>query len=407
MSAAGSNFAGATLNPPVMMNQTLSPTSTCGNLACNVFTLAQGPPAPTPIQVSTGGTFAPPTTGVSFFTRPGIFTMPVDYAYNFTVQHQFTPKISVSAAYVGNSMRHGPLGSSAGYDENPILFVPGDAAIQSTLRPFNGLYGPRYNYGLNEPVDCFCNDANSQYNAFQAMFTVRALAGLTLHGSYAYQSEQGNGFGPDPNYTFLYDRPLGYGNSNFLPRQQWVVASAWNIPFGRGRHFGANTNRFVDDVLGGWDLSTIFTYYSGIPFMPTIGNYPASAGQPYAGPNNVPNEGSGSPYAPNRDRYQWIVGGFGGPFVLPAANTFGNYPLNSLYGPQYVNVDASIMKAFSITEHMRFTLRMDAINAFNHTNLGLPVNDITSPVAGQIFNIAFSGNGTGMRRVQFSGRLSW
>ncbi len=162
---------------------------------------------------------------------------------------------------------------------------------------------------MDEGVDCYCNDANSQYNSFQGIFTVKALAGYTLQGNYTWQSEQGDGYGPASNYTFLYDRPLGYGNSNLVPHQQWVLANNLDIPFGKGRKFGANTNRFVDAILGGWNFSGIFTYYSGLPFMPNIGSYPAGAGQPYTGPNSVPNVGSGSPYAANPNRNEWIVPG--------------------------------------------------------------------------------------------------
>jgi hypothetical protein len=408
----GSTFGhNVTQNPPVLVNQQLNPQTVCSANFCDVFTLASGPPPQTLQQPNPDGTFAPAKTGVYIKTRPGIFTMPVAYAYNLTIQQQLTPKISVSGGYVGNSTRHSSLGTGNDYDENPELFIPGDAAIQSTLRPFNGLYGPRYDYGWNEGVDCYCNDANSQYNSFQGIFTVKALAGYTLQGNYTYQVEKGDGYGPASNYTFLYDRPLGYGNSNLVPHQQWVLANTFDVPFGRGRHYGGNTNRFVDFVFGGWQLSGIFTYYSGIPFMPNIGTYPANSGQPYTGPNAVPNVGSGSPYSSQHNRNQWIVpwtdNGATGPFLLPAPNTFGNYPVNSLYGPQFVNLDASLMKVFSFTERFKFTLRMDTTNTLNHANLSTPNNDITSPSAGQITNIAFNGNGYTMRRVQFSGTLAW
>ncbi|HEY7209978.1 MAG TPA: hypothetical protein VH477_06865, partial [Bryobacteraceae bacterium] len=62
----------------------------------------------------------------------------------------------------------------------------------------------------------------------------------------------------------------------------------------------------------------------------------------------------------------------------------------------------------SITERFKFTLRLDAINSLNHTNLDLPNNNVQSASAGQITNIAFNGNAGGsMRRVQYSGVLNW
>ena len=404
------------------MNQQLNSQNVASNNFGEVFTLANGPPAYNSSQfaVRPDGTIVPPgNSPVSIKTRPGIFTMPVAYAYNFTVQHQLSPKISVQGGYVGNSTRHSSLGTGNDYDENPPLFVPGvSASNQNAYRPFNGLYGPRYDYGWIFDVDCYCNDANSQYNSFQGIFTVKALAGYTLQGNYTYQVEKGDGYGPSSNYTFLYDRPLGYGNSNLVPHQQWTLANVLDVPFGKGRHWGSNANRLVDGIFGGWQVSGIFTYYSGLPFMPQCnGNGSAceySSGAPYTGPYNVPDVGTGSPYTAVQNRYTWIVTetpaqlmAGTGPFKAPAPNTFGNYPVNSLYGPQFVNLDGSLMKVFSFTERFKFQLRLDATNALNHTNLGGPSNTVTGGTAQQITNIAFNGNGYSMRRLQFSGTISW
>jgi hypothetical protein len=191
-----------------------------------------------------------------------------------------------------------------------------------------------------------------------------------------------------------------------------VWAANYDLPFGRGRKYGSNANRFVDAALGGWNLSGIFTWYSGRPITPSIDNYAVGETKPYTGPNNVPDLGSGSPYAADKNRDHWLAGASPdlktGPFLSPASNTFGNYPVNSkIFGPQYVNLDASIMKQFSITERIKFTLRLDAVNSLNHTNLDLPNADVTSSTVGQITNIAFNGNGATMRRLQYSGVINW
>src|ERR1700761_325603 len=134
----GSTFGhNVTQNPPVLVNQVLNSPSVSpnGNDFSTVFTLAQGPPTQPGIGpcsatvtvncLNSNGTIVPPQTGVYIKTRPGIFTMPVAYAYNFTVQQQLTPRISISGGYVGNSTRHSSLGTGNDYDENPPLFVPG------------------------------------------------------------------------------------------------------------------------------------------------------------------------------------------------------------------------------------------------------------------------------------------
>ncbi len=400
----GSTFGhNVTQNPPVLANQALTQQQVCGNSFCDIFNLSAGPPAPPTFKVSQDGTLPCPT-GIDCKTRPGIFTMPVIYAYNFTVQRQITSKIAATGGYVGNSGRHNGAGLGNSFDNNAIYFLPGFTGDQNTLRPFDGLYGPRYNYGNTSSIDNYCNCANNRYDSFQGTVTIKGSSGLSLQGNYTYQLSQGDGYGPDGGYTFQYDRPLGYVDNGEFPRQQWVLAGNYDIPFGRGRKYGASTNRLVDAVLGGWNLSGIFTYYSGRPFYPTLDGY---AGQPYTGPNNIPDIGSGSPYATQQNRNHWIVSGLGGAFLAPAANAFGNYPINQLFGPQYVNLDASVMKQFSITERIKFTLRMDATNSLNHTNLDNPNADVTSSSAGQITNIAFNGSGSTLRRLQYSGVFSW
>ncbi len=409
----GSTFGhNVTQNPPVLANQALTQSQTCGNSFCDVFNLAAGPPAPPTYNVSPQGTLPCPS-GIDCKTRPGTFTMPVVYAYNFTVQRQLTSKISATGGYVGNSGRHTGAGLGNSFDNNTPYFLPGFQNRQNDLRPFDGLLGPRYNYGNSSSIDNYCNCANSRYDSFQGTVTIKGSSGLSLQANYTYQLAQGDGFGPSASYTFLYDRSLGYVDNGEFPRQQWVLAGNYDIPFGRGRKYGGSTNRFVDAVLGGWNLSSIFTYYSGRPFYPTIDNYGANS-QPYTGPNNVPDIGTGSPYSSSQNRAHWINGqstaqlqSGTGPFKFPASNTFGNYPINQIFGPQFVNVDASVMKQFSITERIKFTLRMDATNSFNHANLDNPNADLQSATAGQITNIAFNGSGASMRRLQYSGVFSW
>lgn len=415
----GNNFGhNVTQNPPVLLNQTLdqnqsSVTGGCPTNFCDVFTLAQGPRDPdlTPYQPNAYGIYKWPGNGVGANTRPGILTMPTVYSYNLTVQRQFGSKLSVSAGYVGNSGRHMILGTDENFDINTKYFIPGATSdVQNTTaHPFDGLLGPRYNYGWTSSISDFCNCANNQYHSLQAIATVKSAAGYTLTGNYTYQVVKGDGWGGNEAYSFLYDRSLGYGNNPLFPHNQVVLAQNYDIPFGRGRKFGTNVNRFVDAVLGGWNISGITTYYSGFPFRPTIENYGTGQNaptKPYTGPTDRPNIGTGSPYSSTQDRNQWIVGLGSGAYTLPASNTFGNYPINTLYGPKFINQDASLMKVFSMTERLKFTLRVDTTNTFNHTNLGMPNADIQSGNVGQITQTAQGGN-YNMRRIQYSGTINF
>ena len=406
----GNNFGhNVTQNPPVLLNQTLNQNSPggCPTNFCDVFNLSQGPPAPNlaPYTPGPNGTYKWPGNNVGAFTRPGTLTMPVVYAYNFTVQRQITSKLVVSGGYVGNSGRHALVGTDENININQQYFQPGSSSSNTGTYPFAGLLGSRYNYGWTTAVSDFCNCANNQYHSFQTLFKVNAAAGYTLQGNYTYQVVQGDGWGGNEVYTFLYDRKLGYGNNALMPHHQLVLAQNYDIPFGHGRKFGANTNKLVNAMLGGWNISGITTFYSGLPFMPTIDNY-GTGTQPYTGPNNRPNVGTGSPYAPNQNRNEWILPLASGAYTLPASNTFGNYPINTLYGPRFINQDASLSKQFAITERFKFQLRVDTTNSFNHTNLGQPNADVQAGNVGQITQTAQSGNYT-MRRIQYSGSIIW
>jgi len=393
MGTFGSNFGhNVTQNPPTLTNQSLQPS----NGFSDVFTLAQGPAAPQSVTVSSSGTFPLPA-GINPKFRPEVFTPLATYQYNLTMQRQLTSKIAVTAGYVGNLNRHGFIGTGQSINPNEAVFVPG---VSNT-----NLDRPYYNkFGWTNDLSYYCNCSNENYNSFQSTFKFNGWQGWTLQGSYTYQRQYGDGWGYDSNYYFLYDRAAGQGYTALLPRQQWTIAQIYQVPFGRGQKYGAGISRAVDYALGGWQVSGVMTYYSGFPFSPSLENY-GSGIQPNQGPNNRPNIGSGNPYAGAQgNRNQWFVGGIGGAFLFPSSNTFGNYPINTMFGPQFIQQDISLSKAFKFTEHVSFILRTDARNAFNHTNLGTPNSDVQSPSAGQITGLAGGGY---MRSLQFSGTIKF
>jgi len=402
----GSTFGhNVTQNPPVLSEQSIvNPSSQPFG---TVFTLANGPEALAPITVSSNGTFPLPN-GITPKFRPATMTMPVVYQYNATVERQITNKIAVTGGYVGNVTRHGWLGTSNNINPNEAEWFP---STQTAVQPYAALYG--WTQGLNY----YCNCTNAEYDSFQSTVTIRALNGWTVQGNYTYQRDLSWDGPYDTNYYFIYgpqNGAGGYGNSSLLPHNQISIAQNFDVPFGHGRQFGASVSRPVDLVLGGWTLGSITTFYSGIPFSPTLGNgYGAGLVTPSAGPNNRPVMGSGAVYPSTQDRGQWIEGCPGGvcttgPYEYPASAAFGSYPIDTLIGPHFINEDFSIFKQFHITERVSFGLRMDSRNFFNHTNLGSPNNNVQSPTVGEIGGIAFNGvNGTGMRTLQFSGNIKF
>lgn len=378
-----------TQNLPVLANQQfVSP-----NSFSSAFSLAQGPAAPVFPAPDSSGTFALPS-GINGKARPLTVVMPRVMAHNVTVQHQLTKDLSVSVGYVGNVGRHVFWGGP-NFNVNEAAFVPG-VADSNQRKPFYA------KYGWDQGIDFYCNCDTNSYNSLQIAVERRFSGGLSFTSSYSYQ--KGNAATGD-SFAFLYNRPLDRGPQGEITTDQWVWAPTWEVPFGRGRHFGSNVHKAVDFALGGWNLAGISTFYSGRVLTPYIGDIPSSAVRPNAGPSNRPDRGGASPYNGARgDRTQWYVGGLGQAFLLPANNVFGNYGVNSMRGPHFFNQDLSLSKNFNVTEKYRFQLRGEAFNAFNHTNLGDPNMNVTDPSAGSITGIAPSYQ---MRRLQFALRFDF
>jgi hypothetical protein len=380
-----------TQNLPVLANQNLN----APNAFSGVFTLAQGPTSLTFPKPDATGRFPLPD-GVNGKARPLTVILPRVMQWNATIQHQITKDFSLSAGYVGNRGRHVFNGDGPNFNVNQPAWVPG-IADQNLRKPFYA------KYGWTQGIDFYCNCATNSYDSLQIQGEKRYSFGYTATGSYTYQHAVNDS---GDSYTFLYNRALGRGNTDFIAHNQFTLAQNFEIPFGKGRKFGASAHPAVNAILGGWMISGVTQFYTGIPFEPYVGNWPSGAQRPDVGPSGRPDiKSGGDPYAgAKHDRTQWFKGGLGDVFLVPANNQFGNMPRNWLFGPRFFNQDLSLAKAFQIKERARFQIRADAFNAFNHPNLGTPNNNITDPNAGLITSLA---NNAQMRRLQFGARLEW
>jgi hypothetical protein len=144
-----------------------------------------------------------------------------------------------------------------------------------------------------------------------------------------------------------------------------VSAANWELPFGHGRAFANSLSRGVDAVVGGWALSGIFNFESGLPFTPYYLNSPTVLNSPiYDRPNLI-----GDPHVSHPNQNEWYNPAA---YADPAPCTFGNAGRNSLLGPGLGLIDLSLTKSFTITERTHLDLKWDAFNALNRENLGQP-----------------------------------
>ena len=194
---------------------------------------------------------------------------------------------------------------------------------------------------------------------------------------------------------------LVYFNSTTIPIHRITYNGIYDLPFGRGKHFGRNVSGALDNVIGGWQLATIGTWFSGtwmgvntglvqtgstrIPAnkRPTLTlNIQGSTAlyrEWFAGNYNYANAKavSGTLVAPAvRQAGPNCSGAFNGQLAVtlsdgscynaPFSGIYNTDPRANIIGPGGWNDDFSLYKHFKIGERLDMRFAGDFFNFFNH-----------------------------------------
>jgi hypothetical protein len=329
--------------------------------------LAVGPPAGTVIFP----TLQTLSSTIDNFSSAAYYpqNMPTDYVqqFLFSIQHEFAGGILLDTSYVYT--RGSNLNFATDIDQAPASAL--------------GCTG--YNCGNPNPVfnsiAAQIYDGWSNYNALQLRLQKRMSYGLSFQVNYAWSKSLdtgtggGHGSGVDI-YQNAYSPAANYGLSDFNAANTLVGQIVYELPFGRGRQFALHGP--LDQVAGGWRLSSLFQWHGGVPFTPVIqssvadGIDPGLAPSLSAGSTLYPEQLS-DPHVSNPTIHGWFNPAA---FANPAPGTFGNTRRNTLIGPGFADVDISIAKEFPLHEAMKLEFRADAYNAFNHINYANPDADV-------------------------------
>jgi hypothetical protein len=391
-----------TQNLPVLSVQELNGTPQNFD---DVFSLAQGAPLPV-FPDSSSGRFPLPD---QVFARalPEKQRPPQVDAYNIVVQRQLSDTMSVEAGYVGN------YGQRVFAGDGPAININQATLIGYPDVPFNQRQ-PFYNkFGWTQGIDYFCNCATNRYDSLQAKFNKRFSQGYSVKANYTLQralQHDGGYFETDlPEHQGLYDSDLNYGPAGWDRTHNFVLSLVAEIPVGRNRLYLSDVSPLVDGFIGGWQFNTNTIIQSGLPFDVT---YRDAGADRDTGPNRV--DLIGDPSGPET-RDQWFnaapIGSPGSAFGRPARGTFGNMERNSLRGPGYWRVDASLFKQIRLASDRVIELRIESVNFLNHVNLGNPNSEVGVPGnnnsdAGRINSTAY-GNADPQRNFQFAVKFTF
>lgn len=432
---------------------------TAPSLTGSVFNLSQGPPAFVfPTLPSNGQIRLPNTVTAVVRTYPKL-TIPTLDSWNATFQRAISSSLTATVAYVGNKGTHTYVGNwmyafpnaaqpilpgsesitgqTVYYDPSKTVAqikvdgdpFPGFTDIDANGHTANVFYTQPYyaRYGWTQPIDYDCMCGDTHYNALQITVDKRISHGLSATVNYAYQLAKNY----DSGYH-LVDKKVTYGPSDLNLDQAVTAYGFYRLPFGRQGDFFRNVPRWVDALIGGYQLSPNIKLSSGQHFSVVYTNCNA-LNLPFSAPQNAAN--AGAPCYPSQTGpLQTQLTAFNpaihartyfspvatltranptsGPWSLPGLDTIGNFKRNSLVGPGMWNVDLSAAKNFTIHEHVTAQFRVNAFNAFNHINPSTPAGNpqfagfatIDAPTAGRITSIA---NGTSPRQLEFAAKLQF
>jgi len=136
---------------------------------------------------------------------------------------------------------------------------------------------------------------------------------------------------------------------------------SYEVPYGHGKTYGANTNAFVNALLGGWELQNITSLQTGSPRTIV-----ANIGVSNADGENRPDAVVGQSIQPaNPGPFNWLNSNA---FMTAVPGTFGDVGRNTAPTLGIISVDLSLFKDFAIRERAKLQFRGEFFNLPNHPN---------------------------------------
>jgi hypothetical protein len=228
------------------------------------------------------------------------------------------------------------------------------------------------------------NSGKSWFDSFQIGFrkstaNYRVRAYYTLSKAQDTMSSDGASFvSPSDSFHPEFDKaPSDFDRAR-------VLNLAWDyvLPYGRNRSADSESNKWMDRVLGGWNLGLLYVRESGARFSVYSGLQTLYSGVTalanYSGKRNI-----GAIYK-NQGLIYWINPDQAATFTNPDLGEAGTSGRNSFVGPGYSNLDAVLHKKFTFRETRSLQVRVEAFNALNKTHFSTPVNNLFDSSFGTI-----------------------
>jgi hypothetical protein len=259
----------------------------------------------------------------------------------------------------------------------------------------------------------------SNYHSLQ--ITLRRSVGSALFGvNYVLSKSIDNGSAAE-NGDVINPSDGGFGNmipnafmpgahravSDFDLRHNFNAHGVFDLPFGHGRAFGKSASGALEQLIGGWRLTGVWRWRSGLPLSPSLINNATSAG---TSPATVIGELKSDVTSVAPDGLPNL---FSDPAAARSQTTFtrpgGAGSRNAFRGPAYFVVDLGLHKQFRLpwSERQRLEFRWQAFNAFNNVNFSTVGIELRATQASFGRITATAGPRGGAREMEFALRYTF
>jgi hypothetical protein len=356
-----------------------------------------------------------------------------------------TPILDKVFAGLAASAGYGSSGFITNLNQNNIYAMYNTIRTSPTYR--TNILGSNSNNPTSLPINFFVanpwaananyygNSGWSYYDALEVEAKKVYGSGFFMQANYTFSKVLadtvfGSSQTENNNYQSLANTRLDKFRAAFDVRHSFGWTWGYPLPIGRGKHFLNSAPRWLDSVVGGWQItgfthwqtgapitisSNRQTFSSGVTSTPVLVGMSASQLQSHIGVyrtgNSVywldPSLGLNTAKGLTSTANFCAPGQTSACWAEPAPGTLGQLAYNGFSGPRFFDQDASISKNIQIKERLRFEMRLEAYDLFNNPNFGGAQLSLDGTTFGQLTSTVDTARGGGVtsRIIQWAARL--
>src|SRR4051794_40672726 len=202
--------------------------------------------------------------------------------WNLSAQYQLSTNNIIKLTYQGSAGVD--LVESWNNNVFPTSFGANNPALRAAALAAPQNYLPYTQFGA---INYMSNTGHSTYHSGTVQFLKRYSQGVVLNSFYTfskaingcandygqctYSSSSANP-GAGTAVAPVENRNLNKARATYGRTHVFVSSATYELPVGKGRHFLSHSNRFLDLLVGGYDLAWIQSFESGNPFSFTFTN---------------------------------------------------------------------------------------------------------------------------------------